>query len=104
MFAYLAIMVAVAVPTFLLIFSKWVNRIPWIDRPTTSSNGAIVFTGFRALNVATVTRPTDWLQVIQIKEMFEVTFMRLQVVYDRASWVIPTHLQDGFAGICIRLV
>jgi hypothetical protein len=30
--------------------------------------------------------------------------MRLQVVYDRASWVIPTHLQDGCAGICIRLV
>ena len=33
MFGYLAIMVSVAVLTFLLMYSKWVRRMLWVDRP-----------------------------------------------------------------------
>ena len=64
----------------------------WIGRPTINSHGAIVSTGFHALYVATLVSPIDRLQVIQIKEQFEVTFMRFKVVYDRAAWVIPARL------------
>lgn len=48
----------------------------WIDRPTINSDGAIVSTGFHALHVATLTSPTDRLQIIQIKEQFEIALVR----------------------------
>ena len=67
--------------------------MPWIDRPTISSNGAIVSTGFRTLYVVTVTCPTDRLQVIQIQRQLQIAFVRFKVMYDRAARVIPTRLQ-----------
>lgn len=48
----------------------------WIDRPTINSDGAIVSTGLNALHVATLTSPTDRLQIIQIKGQFEIALVR----------------------------
>ena len=76
----------------------------WIGRPTINSNGAIVSTGFHALYVATVARPTDRLQVIQIKEQLQIAFVRFKVVYNRATWVIPTRLQVCTAAAVLALV
>ena len=65
----------------------------WINRPTIATNCAVVAQCLSRLDVAAVTSPADGLQSVQIKEQFEVTFMRFKVVYDRAAWVIPTRSQ-----------
>jgi len=78
--------------------------MPWIDRPAISSNGAIISSGFHALYVATEARPADRLQVIQIKEQFEITLVWFKVVYDRAAWVIPARLQMRIAAAVLASV
>ena len=66
--------------------------MPWISRPTVFAYRCVVAQCLSRLDVAAVTSPADGLQIVQIKEQFEVTFMRFKVVYDRAAWVIPARL------------
>ena len=60
------------------------HRVLWVDRPTIVANLSVITQRLAALNVATVARPANRLQVVQVIEQVKVAFVWLQVVNDRA--------------------
>jgi hypothetical protein len=78
--------------------------MPLIDRPTISSNGAIVSTGVRTLNVAVVARPAYRLQVIQIKEQLKIAFVRFNMMHHCTARVIPVRLQMRITAAVLAFV
>ena len=75
MFGYLAIIVSVALLIFLLMYSKWVKRMLGISRPTIAPK-CTVNQCLSRLDVVTVAGPANWIHVIQIKEKFEIAYVR----------------------------
>ena len=66
--------------------------MPWINGPTVCAYRCVVTQCLSRLDVATVARPVDGLQVMQIKKQLQIALVRFKVVYDRAAWVIPARL------------